>query len=425
MCCEMASVILAGGEGKRLFPLTLNHCKPAVFFGGVYRLIDIPISNSLNSGIKTTFIIAQYLCAELQHHLATTYRFSNIERGFLDFLTPEERIQGEKVRFLGTADAVRKNLQTLFQSSAEYFLILSGDQLYNINFQKMLQFAQEKNADLTVASIPVHEEEASRFGLLSVDQDFRISDFIEKPKDPHSLEKFCLNTSSLPKNAPEKGSPKKYLASMGIYIFKRHILEALLQEDSREDFGKHLIPTQIKKGKSFAFIYNGYWEDIGTIASFYTANLALTNNTLGLNTYDETHPIYSVPVHLPGPRIHNTNIYNSIICDGSLVLAKEISESVIGLRSYIGENTVIKKSILSANLYYERPKNALHLPKQFGIGANCLIENAIIDEHVLIGNNVQLTNRKKLQTYDAKGIYIRDGIIIIPANTEIPDNFCI
>jgi len=420
---SIATVVLAGGQGKRLFPLTLYHCKPAVYFGGLYRLIDIPISNSLNSDMRQIFVIAQYLSSELNHHLSQTYKFENIQKGSLDFLTPLENSSGEKVWFDGTADAVRKNLATLLESSADYFLILSGDQLYNIDFRQMLEFTIDKDADLTVASLPVTKEDSARLGILKINEDSMICDFFEKPKDPDVLSEFKIGQDFFKKNKLDISKDKTYLGSMGIYIFKRDVLATLLKEDTREDFGKHLIPTQIKKGKSYSYVYNGYWEDIGTISSFYLANMALTKNTLGLDTYDESHPVYSRQFHLPGPHVLNTQITNSVICNGSIIKAKEISNSIIGLRSHIEKNSVIRNSILCPNHYYFRPAHQKHLPETFGVGQNCLIENTIIDEHVYIGDNVKLVNNKKIQNYDGEGVYIRDGIIVVTAGTHLPNNF--
>lgn len=423
MSGRVATVVLAGGQGTRLFPLTLHHCKPAVFFGGNYRLIDIPISNSLNSDMRHIFVIAQYLSSELQHHLSQTYQFDPFHPGSLDFLTPTELENGEKNWFEGTADAIRKTMHILLKSSADYFLVLSGDQLYNINFEKMLAYAIEKEADLTIATLPVKKQEAKRLGLLKIDSQSKIVDFVEKPQEDERLNSLKLDsgfhkTWNLPK--PQEDT---YLGSMGIYIFKRNVLATLLVEDGRADFGKHLIPFQIQRGRSFAFVYNGYWEDIGTVRSFYEANLALTNNQLGLNTYDETKPIFSRTSYLPGPRIKNSRIVNSIICDGSIVHAKEITHSVIGLRSHIQNHTVIRNSIFAPNHSYYRPSHQERLPESFGVGQNCLIENAIIDEHVLIGDHVKLINQQNLQTYDGDGIYIRDGIIIVTAGTHLRDDF--
>lgn len=246
---EVATIILAGGQGTRLHPLTIHHSKPAVSYGGRYRLIDIPISNSINSDFRQIFVIAQYLSGELQHHISQTYHFDHFNPGSIDVLTPQENEKGEKSFFSGTADAVRKNLPTILKSSADYFLILSGDQLYNINFQSMVAFAQSKQADLTIASLPVHEKEAHRMGLLKIDAENRVVDFVEKPNDNAIFEKFRLDASFFERSKIAPRNEPYYLGSMGIYVFKRKALVTLLQQDERSDFGYHLIDTSVKKGK--------------------------------------------------------------------------------------------------------------------------------------------------------------------------------
>lgn len=414
---QIASIILAGGKGTRLFPLTLNHCKPAVAYGGKYRLIDIPISNSINSGIRRILVLAQYLTTELEEHLQKSYQFDSFSFGKMQFVSPEEKSNGDRIWFEGTADAVRKSLPYLEEMPVDYFLILSGDQLYNIDFSKMLEFAKESDADLTVATLEVEEKEVSRLGILEVNESRKIIDFIEKPQEKEVLEKFRL-----PKKLAEDN--KEFLGSMGIYIFKKKALTSLLLEDHREDFGKHLIPTQIKKGKTFAFIYDGYWEDIGTIRSFYEANLCLTDPHFTLDLYNDTKPIYTTPCFLPGPRINETIINNSIICDGAFIEGKEISHSIIGIRSHIGENTIIKDSILLGNHFYRNPLHGkTSIIDHANIGKNCLIQNTIIDEDVRIGDDVKLINEKNLEYYDGDGVFIRDGIIIVAAKTIIKNGF--
>lgn len=412
---QIASIVLAGGRGTRLFPLTLNHCKPAVAYGGKYRLIDIPISNSINSNIRRIFVLAQYLTVELEKHLQNTYKFDAFSFGEMHFISPEEKVNNEKIWFEGTADAVRKSLPHLMDTPVEYFLILSGDQLYNIDFSKMFQFAKMSEADLTIATLPVEESIASRLGILKVDDHKHVIDFVEKPQDPKVLESFRL---------PKGIANKKFLGSMGIYIFKKKALISLLFEDAREDFGKHLIPTQIKRGRTSAFIYDGYWEDIGTIKSYYEANLALTNPTFALNLYNDKKPIYTTPSFLSGPKVINTNVSNSVICDGAIIHAKEITHSIIGIRSHIGEGTVIRDSVLIGNHFYFSP---LHQQESVAIkaniGKNCLIENAIIDEDVQIEDDVKLINKDNLEFYDGDGIYIRDHIIIVSAKTTIKKGF--
>lgn len=419
----VATIVLAGGQGKRLHPLTIHHSKPAIAYGGRYRLIDIPISNSINSDFRQIFVIAQYLSGELQHHISQTYRFDAYNPGSVDVLTPQVNEKGEKEWFHGTADAVRKSLPTLLKSTADYFLILAGDHLYNINFQDMVAFAQRSGADLTIASIPVLEKEAKRMGLLKINARARVVDFVEKPKERKVLERFRL-TKSFYKEWNIEPMDKAYLGSMGIYVFKRNALIALLKKDKREDFGYHLITTAVEKGKTSAFIYSGYWEDIGTVASYYEANLDLANSEGGLNTYDEANPIYARPTFLPGPKIKQTKITDSIICEGCIIEAEEITGSVIGLRSHIKKGTVIRDSVLMGNHFYMPPtqegKPVVH---DAWIGENCRIEKAIIDEHVQIGNRVKLINKKKHTHYDGERIYVRDGIIIVTAGTKLPNNF--
>lgn len=407
---NIAAIVLAGGQGKRLYPLTMNHCKPAVPFGGRYRIIDIPISNALNSNIRRMYVLAQYLTSELQHHLQQTYVLDPFLPGSIDFLTPEEKGDGEKRWFEGTADAIRQTLPIILKAPVDYYLILSGDQLYNIDFADMFAFAEKNNADLTIAAITVEEDDAKRMGLLKVDEKFNVLDFCEKPQEEEILKKYRVNA--------------KFLGSMGIYIFKRDALIKLLEEDTREDFGKHLIPTEIANArKTVAYLYKGYWEDIGTIHSFYNANLALIKGNGGLDAYNEKNPIFARPNHLPGPRVKDAKVTQCILSDGAIIEGKEIHNSIIGIRCHVGKGTIIRDSIIMGSHTYSPPKQ-LHVgPKKYGIGQNCLIEKAIIDEHVYIGNNVQLVNKKNLSTYDGDGIFIRDGIIVVASGTVIPDNF--
>ena len=416
---RVASVILAGGQGTRLYPLTDGKCKPAVSFGGRYRLIDIPISNSLNSRMNNIYVISQFYSSGLQKHVNDTYHMDQFQGGSLTFLCPEERPTG-KIWYEGTADAVRKNIEHLEKLPIDYILILSGDQLYNMNLEAMVAYAKRKNADLTIAALPVPEEQAPRLGILEIDETGAITDFIEKPQDPAVLSHFSLSDEFIKDKKIKNVKPPCFLASMGIYVFKKEVLFDLLKEDSREDFGKHIIPTKIAKGKSFAFLHQGYWEDIGTIASYYEANLSLTTNSLGLDLYDEVLPIYAQNHHLPGARLHKTTVTNSIICDGSIIEAKEVDHSLIGVRGVIKKGTVIKKSVILGNNSYVSPIEKKTL---FQIGENCHIEKAIIDENVTIGNNVRLTNIQNLVTYDGDGIFIRDGIIVVTSGTVLPNNF--
>lgn len=405
---RIAGIVLAGGLGTRLFPLTQSRCKPAVGFGGRYRLIDIPLSNALNSKITQLFVISQHFASTLHHHILTTYRFDLLRKGGIELLSPEEAHE-KKIWFEGTADAVRKNLDHILQSTADYFLILSGDQLYNMDLEAFVQFAVDKKADMVVASLYVDASEAQRMGVMKTDEAFCIKEFYEKPKEKSVIDRFQ--------------APKGILASMGIYVFRRDVLFQLLQEQGN-DFGHHLIPFQAAKGNSFSYVYEGYWVDIGTIKSFYDANMALLERNHCLNTYDETHPIFTLPQNLPSPFLQEAHVKQSYISQGSIVEGAEIDHSILGMRCCIKKGTRIHRSILMGNQFYAPPAHQHPpLPSSFHVGENCLIEKAIIDEHASIGNGVQLVNKKNLQTYQGEGICIRDGIIIVQAGATIPNGF--
>lgn len=417
---KVATIVLAGGQGTRLYPLTACRCKPAVCFAGRYRLIDIPISNSLNSRINQIYVISQYFAAELHQHILSTYQLDMFRSGGLELLTPQETPKG-KEWFKGTADAVRQTLDYILRSPAEWFLILSGDQLYNMDLYEMLSFAKQKDADFVIASLPVKEAEAKRMGLLKVNDLSTITEFVEKPKDPKVLEKFALSQRFL-KESGREGSETHYLASMGIYIFKRTALIEILKQEG-DDFGHDLIPPFIEKGKACAYVYKGYWEDIGTVDSYYKANLLLTEGK-GLNGYNEENQIYSTPQHIPSAMIDGTRVENSIIGQGGIIEADEIKNSVVGVRALIKKGTKIADSVIIGNrTYHPFLDQKLPAHQYFSIGENCTIRKAIIDEESRIGNNVTLINKDNLDTYDGDGVFIRDGIIIVTSGTEIPDGF--
>ncbi len=418
----VSCIILAGGQGTRLFPLTQSRCKPAVSFGGRYRLIDIPLSHALNARIQSIYVISQYLASGLHQHILETYQLDLFRDSRIHLLSPEETLH-KKVWYRGTADAVRQNLEHLTSTPDDYFLILSGDQLYNMNLHEMLLFAKKTDADLVVAALPVEVSEAKRMGLLRINDHNQVLEFAEKPTDSSVLKKFAVDPVFL-NNHPHKNPLKEhFLGSMGIYVFKRKALFSLL-EHAGDDFGHDLIPLKVKEGKTSAYIYKGYWEDIGTVASYFKANLALTSQKNCLNTYDERNPIFTHPQNLPSPLIKETAIKNTLISQGALVEAQEISNSIIGIRVHVKKGTVIRNSIIMGNYTYPSfPHEIPHLPHHFYIGENCRIENAIIDEQTQIGNNVQLINQKQLKEYDGDGVYIRDGIIIVTSGTKLPDNY--
>lgn len=417
---KVASIILAGGEGKRLYPLTKFRCKPAVSFGGLYRLIDIPISNSINAQIQNIYVLSQYLATSLHQHIIETYQLDPFHLTKIHLLSPEERAKGPEW-YRGTGDAVRKNLHILSQAPVDYFLILSGDQLYNIDFIDMIHFAKETNADLVVASIPVEEKEAKRMGLLRVDKKKKIREFCEKPQEKAVLDHFHLEKEALKGHKVKDATHEHYLASMGIYVFKRKALFSLLEEKGN-DFGKELIPLSLKKYHSFAYVYKGYWEDIGTVEAFFKANTALMSGKHCLDTYDETNPIFMYPHHLPSPLIRSTHIKDALISPGAVIDAKEITRSVIGVRTCVKKGTVLQDAVVLGNLSYT-PTPYETAPEQFSIGEGCVIKNTVIDEHAHVGDGVQLINKQNLQHFDGDGIFIRDGIIIVASGTTLPEGF--
>jgi glucose-1-phosphate adenylyltransferase len=308
---RVATVILGGGRGSRLFPLTLTRSKPAIGFGGRYRLIDIPISNSINSGIRMMFIITQFFASSLHHYLSQTYRMDHFSHGFLEVLSAEQRPTGD-IWFEGTADAVRHNRHYLAEAAADYFLILSGDQLYTMDFRRMVALARTTNADMVLACQPVEAAEAQRMGLLSIDEQQRITGFEEKPPE-HHLPEWETDPEVWRRQGLQVAPTRRYLGSMGIYLFRRDALFALLEKDPRSDFGRHLIPTQLEKGNSVAFCAEGYWEDIGTIGSYHAANLALTDSTPSFEGYEQVHNIiYARPHHLPGAKIRAGQVCGAI-----------------------------------------------------------------------------------------------------------------
>lgn len=420
---RVACVILGGGQGSRLHPLTAWRCKPAMSFGGRYLLIDIPISNSLNSDCHKIFILTQFLSASLHRHIFKTYHLDTFSSGFIEVLSAEQK-PNTTSWFQGTADAVRQNLEYLIETPADYYLILSGDQLYSMDYRKMLQFAIDTDADLVIAAQPTTKLEAKRMGILKINQKSMITDFVEKPQEESVLEDFKVSPYAFDRFNLIHDPSRSHIGSMGIYLFKRETLIELLTKDPREDFGKHLIPSHVAKGKTAAFLFDGYWEDIGTIESFYKANIALTRPHPPINFYDPISPFYSARLNLPGPKIHKAEIEYSIICEGSVIEASSVSNSILGPRTVVHKESIIKDSYLMGNEFYYPPVRDTHrFPNELHIGKNCRIEGAIIDKNVRIGNDVRLINENKLSTYNSEHVYIRDGIIIVPCGANLPDGF--
>jgi glucose-1-phosphate adenylyltransferase len=405
---RVACIILCGGQGTRLFPLTKTRAKPAMPFGGKYRLIDVPISNALQSKYNKIFVISQFLAVSLHSHITKTYRLDSLGDGFIDLLSTEQK-PNRNNWYMGTADAVKENLEHIVEVPADYFLILSGDHLYRMNYQLMVQCALETGADAIIAAQEVPESEAPRFGILKMDQNQRITDFCEKPKTEEQLEQIK--------------SDDKFIGSMGIYLFKRDILIDILENNTYQDFGRDIIPALVSLGNVFCHVHQGYWEDIGTVASYYQANMNLTKPQPKFDFYSEQSPLLCQRSFLPSPKLYDTQVTNSIICDGSIIEAPEIINSIIGPRSVIKRGTIIHDSYIMGNDFYTPPIAANHLPDRIQIGKNCIIQKAIIDKNVCIGDRVTLMNKNNLQHYDSDSIFIRDGIIIVARGATIPDDF--
>jgi glucose-1-phosphate adenylyltransferase len=422
MSKQMLSVILGGGAGTRLYPLTASRSKPAVPIAGKYRLVDIPISNCLNSGITRMFVLTMYNSASLNRHIKNTYHFSAFSSAFVDILAAEQT-PDNPTWFLGTADAVRQGLRHIAPFDSEYILILSGDQLYQIDFQEMLAHHQEKGADVTLATIPVTKKEASEFGILKT-EDGMITSFIEKPKT--GLEDWISDTGD-----EMRSKEKEYLASMGIYLFNRQLLFDLLQNEFKDaaDFGKEIIPQSIGKYKVASYQYEGYWEDIGNIPAFFHANIGLTKELPEFNLFDNTRTIYTRARMLPPAKISGTRLDHSVIADGCIINAAHIENAVIGIRSRIGNDTTLINTYMMGSDYYETLEDIAvdieHGIPQLGIGSRCTIQNAIIDKNCRIGDDVRIIGGEHIEDGDSPLYTVKDGIVVLKKGAVLPNGFVI
>jgi len=418
---KVLCVIMGGGQGTRLFPLTKDRAKPAVPLAGKYRLVDIPISNCINSGFRRIYILTQFNSTSLHGHISRTYKFDQFSSGFVEILAAQQTFTNTSW-YEGTADAVRKNLQHFLNHDFDYLLILSGDQLYRMDYREMLAQHIETNADITIATMPVGRAEAKSLGIMQIGDTCRITRFVEKPKD-----EAVLDTLKLPADVQAKhkipADKESYLASMGIYVFNRKLICDLL-DNPLSDFGKHIIPHAINTHKVFSHVYQGYWEDIGTIRSFFEANLDLVSELPRFNFFDMSAPIFSRPRYLPGSKINGAHIDHAVISDGCIINHANISHSIVGLRTVVGASTQLNRVIVLGSDYYEDQdsveKNESEGKPRVGIGINCRIENAIIDKNARIGNNVTISPAGKPDSVDHALYYIRDGIVIIPKNAVIP-----
>jgi glucose-1-phosphate adenylyltransferase len=421
---SVVAVILGGGAGSRLYPLTASRSKPAVPIAGKYRLVDIPISNCINSNINRMFVLTQFNSASLNKHIKNTYHFSAFSTGFVDILAAEQTPDNPGW-FQGTADAVRQSLRHISNLEFEYILILSGDQLYQMDFMEMFENHREKNADISIATIPVDARDAPEFGILKTDANCCISSFIEKPKK----ELLPEWTSDTGEDMQRLG--KHYLASMGIYIFSKQVLYDLLSiaHPQATDFGKEIIPESINKYRVASYQYDGYWTDIGNIYSFYEANLALTQEIPPFNLFDNAKTVYSRARMLPPAKISGTTLEKTIIAEGSIIHASRIEQSVVGIRARIGHGTTIVNTYIMGNDFYEtieemNQDTANGLPR-LGIGERCYIKDAIIDKNCRIGNDVRINGGKHLGNTDHALYTVKDGIVVVKKTAILPDGFVI
>lgn len=414
---RIVTAILGGGQGSRLWPLTRDRAKPAVPVGGKFRLIDIPISNSLHAGIDRIFVITQFNSASLHRHINQTYRFSAFSNGYVNILAAEQTLENRDW-FQGTADAVRQTLPRLLEERPNEVLILSGDQLYLMNISKFVRTHREREADLTIAVKLVTREEASGFGILRLDSTGRIVDFVEKPKEAEQLDAIELDEQTRTVlGAP--ASAGSFLASMGIYIFRPDVLSELLVGTSTVDFGREVIPQALSQYRVMAFPHDGYWADIGTIPSFHQANLDLTLPLPPLNLYDPELRIFTHPRFLPGIKVNDCSVRYSILNEGSILSGSHIADSIIGIRSVVRSGSVVERSIvMGANTWETIPEGSDQIPT--GIGRDCTVRNAIIDFNARIGDGCKLINPDGHIDFDGDNYSIRDGIIIVHKNAVIP-----
>jgi len=416
MISKVISIVLGGGQGTRLFPLTATRSKPAVPIAGKYRLVDIPISNCLHSGINRIFVLTQFNSASLNKHIKNTYHFSSFDEAFVDILAAEQT-PSSVAWFQGTADAVRQSLHHLSVHEFEYVLILSGDQLYQMDFDEMISQHIEKKAEISIATIPVHANDVPGFGILKTDEENNITSFIEKPKKD-----FESWASEVGPDMQAQG--RVYLASMGIYIFNKKTLYDLLQGNDRTDFGKEIIPQSIKTHKVISYQYEGYWTDIGTIPSFFDANLGLTDPIPEFNLFDK-NPIFTRARMLPPSKISGTNLQNVLVSDGCIINASRIVRSIIGIRTRIGFDTLIENCYVMGNDNYQTLEQMeiarVSNTPIMGIGDRCLIKNAIIDKNCYIGDDVRINCGSKLENGDYGSYTVQDGIVVIKKRAVIPN----
>src|SRR5436190_3887672 len=417
------AIIMGGGAGTRLFPLTKDRAKPAVPLGGKYRIVDIPISNCLNSGLRSIYVLTQFNSMSLHRHIQASYKFDNFSRSFIDILAAQQTPEGAQW-YQGTADAVRQNMRYFLEQPYDYYLILSGDQLYRMDFRALLHQHIQSGADITLATKPVGRSLVPDFGIMQSDGHRRVTKFVEKPKDEAVQNEFKMGPELL-ESIGLASDAELFQASMGIYVFNRDVLVDCLN-NNLADFGKHVIPESIADRQISGYIFNGYWEDIGTIRAFYEANLDLTDLLPQYSFFEASAPIYTHPTFLPGSKINGATLRQAIIADGCIISDAHLERSVIGVRSIIQTGATIRNSIVMGADYYETdPASSERGLPPIGIGRNCVIDRAIIDKNARIADGVVITPEGKPADLDAGNYFIRDGIVVVPKNAVIPPGFWI
>lgn len=417
---NVLSVILGGGQGSRLYPLTHMRSKPAVPIGGKYRLIDVPISNCLHADLRRIYVLTQFNSASLNRHIANTYRMDQFSSGFVEILAAEQT-PDSTAWFEGTADAVRKARRHFEMHDADYYLILAGDHLYRMNYMQLLHAHVDRNADITIAALPSTPADATGMGIFTFDRSDQIVAFEEKP----NTDRLRQMNTSLPHGATslKVSDEKPFIASMGIYLFTRKVLLELLEKEGN-DFGRQLIPAALSRYRVSAYLYGGYWADVGTVDSYYDANIQLTQPNAPFSFYDPTCPIYTHDRFLPPSRMLNSDLRNALVCDGSYLDQSSITDSVIGIRTIVRAGAKIRRSVLLGADYYDHDTNGgTGHPVPLGIGANAELDRVIVDKNARIGAGARLVNSKGVQEFDGDGYFIRNGIVIVPKDSTIPAGF--
>lgn len=412
---DVVTAILGGGRGTRLWPLTRDRAKPAVRVAGKFRLIDIPISNSIHAGVDRIFVLTQFNSASLHSHIARTYRFDAFSAGFVNILAAEQSMENADW-YQGTADAVRQNLRRLIESNPSDVIILSGDQLYLMDLRRFVVDHRELGADLTIAVSPVDRKQAPELGLMRLGRDRRLGEFVEKPVDAEVLDAFTLDAATVEATGVE-AEPGSLLASMGIYVFKAEKLIELFDRYRGDDFGKDLIPQAVAEMDVRGFVHGGYWRDIGTIGAFHEASIELTQRLPALNLYDPALAVYTRPRFLPGVKVIDCHVFESVLSDGAILEGAELSRSIIGIRSVVRSGSVIDRAVVMGASHYEDAPPPGEPP--LGIGRDCTIVNAIIDTDARVGDGARIVNREGVHEADGDSWFIRDGVIVVPRHAVI------